>query len=758
MSHQRTALPWSMLDVRTASNPPIREWVRGFWHNHAIALLWYVLLSIVLSWPLITHFTTHLPGFGADPYHNLWLLWHTKEALLKGQSPFYAPLLYYPKGASLLTHGLGPVVGIFALPFWPLGPEAAHNGALLMSLTLTGYCMYLLARGLGFSRGLAMFAGTMLLASPVCLVGIYGHMTKVFLGGLPLVLLALIRALDLERSRWWTMLAALSLLGVLLHSGYQFVFAGLASGFFLAYRWVEVIRTAPANWWPLARRSLLLAFWSLVLVGPLLGATVITANDPALKVDANALSLHYQIDATLFVLPPHFSQVFGYITRPLFEAYDTHSRIDSAFSLIWSGMALCVVAATCRHRQQARPWLLWTLCCLILALGPQLQLGGQTRFTEYELPIILPYAFFTALPGMDFIRLSGRFMMIGSVTFAAAATFGLAALLRQRTIYQRRLLLLLATCLVLIETWPEPWPMYTLRPVPAFYYQLAQDEETYGVVDLPLNPRTDNPIFHVGPSSIYQTYQLVHHKGIVAGYLSRMYNPHPLFPELMTGLEYGSSQSDVQVNGKPAGPYRNIEQKLARYDYRYVVWHKTLFAGSDGQRAAQNFLDTVFGEHPPLIDDAMVRVYAIDPDPLVPTLALGDNWSRREAQWRWATSPATLEITSPQTQQAWLDITPATIYDPQVAGDFGNWAMLNVQAGARSSTVEIIADRTTTLPLLLPEGTQTITLSLPAGNFQAPDGRLLSFAIRSINLRTSDPGPQSGDLSNDAPDASEQQR
>jgi hypothetical protein len=189
-------------------------------------------LSLGVLWPLLPDFTEALIGLGSDPRHNLWLLWHTKEALLGQQPLMYAPDLYYPQGASLLAHGLGPVMGIFALPFWPWGPAAAHNGAILVALMVTGYSMYLLARGLGFAQGIALFAGIMLLLSPMCLSGLFGHMTKVFLGTLPLTLLMLHHALDLRRSRWWTVGVGLALLLTLLHSGYQFVFAALMTAFF----------------------------------------------------------------------------------------------------------------------------------------------------------------------------------------------------------------------------------------------------------------------------------------------------------------------------------------------------------------------------------------------------------------------------------------------------------------------------------------------------------------------------------------------
>jgi hypothetical protein len=114
------------------------------WREHGLVLLAYLILSIGLTWPLVPNFTGSLTGMG-DNKHHLWMLWHTRQALLGQDSLFHTSLLYYPYGVTLLTNALGPLMGFFVLPFWPLGPEAVYNGAVLIGFWLTGYCMYLLA-------------------------------------------------------------------------------------------------------------------------------------------------------------------------------------------------------------------------------------------------------------------------------------------------------------------------------------------------------------------------------------------------------------------------------------------------------------------------------------------------------------------------------------------------------------------------------------------------------------------------------------
>jgi len=189
--------------VQVARSLP-RRWLQdatlvSAWREHGVAMLFYAALSIAISWPTARDFTTRITSSGVDARHNLWLFWHTQQVLLGRQSLFDAPQLYYPRGISLLVHGVGPFTGLLALPFWAWGPEAAYNGALLLSLWLSAYCTYRLARGLELERSAAIFAGVLVIAAPMVLAGLNNHVTKVFVGAEPVLLLALHRALDLRR-------------------------------------------------------------------------------------------------------------------------------------------------------------------------------------------------------------------------------------------------------------------------------------------------------------------------------------------------------------------------------------------------------------------------------------------------------------------------------------------------------------------------------------------------------------------------------
>jgi hypothetical protein len=717
-----------------------RIWRFDGWRGHVAALLTYIGLSVVLSWPTITHFTTALTTSGEDARHNLWIFWHVLQALRGAQPLFEAPLLYYPHGISLLVHGVGPVTALFALPFWPLGPEAAYNGALLVSLSLTGYCSYLLARDLGMERSVALFAGTVVLASPMCLAGLNNHVTKVFLGAMPLTLLALQRALDTQRSRWWAVATGLGLLLTLLHTGYQFVFVSLAAGFFT----LAALRNAERGQRRFVLgRAALVGLAALLLAGPLLLAIVRAASDPSIVVDVNAESFSAP-DLVQYVLPSHQSRLFGWLTQTIAQPYlaDRSMLLNSEteVSLSAGGILLCMVAWW-RAGRVARRWVVLLALCMLFSLGPELHVLARNHFTEYDLPVILPYAFLTGLPGLSFMRSPGRFMMLGFVAFGIATAFGLAWL-RQRFPAHRRVLLAGATMLILIPAWPKPFPQEALRPVPPFYQQIAADTEQYGVFDLPLK---SSPSFAfnwkaVYTSSYYQIFQIVHQKGIAGGYISRTYGEHPVFADILT-----DNTSVLRLNGRPA-VYADFLDDLARNNYRYVVLHKDLFgptpAGIDpGEQRARALLNATFAGQAPIVDDALTRVYRVQPSLDAVTIRWGTNWRPPEPDWRWATSPATLRIDASRPRPVLLQLTPSFLHDPKAPNGLGERGRLTVQTGSTATTVELVANAPAIVPLTLAAGSQTITMTLAAGNFhppQANDKALLSFAMKTIDLRLLD--------------------
>lgn len=725
-----------------------------------LAMLAYLGLSLAVTWPLARDFTTALTGVG-DARHQLWALWHTKEALAGREPFFYTSLLYYPIGIPLTGHSLGPLAGLFALPFWPLGPEAAYNGTLLVGFWLTGCCMYWLAQGLGLGRGVSFFAGTLLLIAPRHTVtAAAGHLEKTFLGWLPLTLLALHHALDLNRSPWWTAATGLMLLAALLHSSEQFLFAAVAVGFLML---MALLTGQRAERWPKFRRSLLVGGSALILCGPVLALVLSTATNPAITVDRYLESFRHQPDLIQFFLPDALtSRWLGPLFTGFLNPY-VQARQETSVFLSWPGLILCLVALW-RGPNEAKTWGALTALFVVLSLGPELLILGQNRFTRYELPVILPYALVTSLPGLGFLRSPARFMLMGYVGLGIAAGLGLQWVLAHLDRRFHLPVLALAVALVLFENWPLSPPQEKLRPVPRFYQQIAHDRELYGVFDLPIRPfrRLDYSSSCIVYSSYYQMYQMTHRKGIASGYLSRTYDRHPVFGDLIeNSTRSRTAQPDLLVNGRPANPYAGVEYELARNHYRYVVFHKPRSEyreykpGSWGERTAREFVEGVFAGRAPLVDDELVTVYAVRPLTdtalLTVTMALGDGWwpeiegaAETGATWRWAESPAQLRIYSPVSQTAQLEIVPALLYDPDEANLLGEEGTIQITVNdGVAQKFPVRVGEPLVVDLSLRPGRNTVTLAWPAGNFrpsevwpESQDQRRLSFAVSRIDLMT----------------------
>jgi hypothetical protein len=709
--------------------------LNSFWLNHATPLFLFALISVAVSWPTARDFTTQVTSDGQDARHLLWVLWHVKEAFLGNQKLFDLSLLYYPVGASLFTHGLGPVMGTMALPFWLWGPEAAYNGAIITGLALTGYCMYLLARALGCDRLISFFAGLVLLLAPVHLAGIYGHLEKTFIGLFPLGFLALHYALDERRTAWWSVAAAAVAVLTLLHNGHHFIFMILGFLFFSLVIWLG----APERR-PVLKRIFLLALATVLLVTPFLLLIEQAANNPNIPIGVSEQASLFQPALIEFFLPSGFSALFGNAVR---QFLGLPQQVETAVSLPLIGILLCAVALW----QQPRlswPWLLFLLLTFILALGPTVKLS---YIPGYNLNIKMPFAYLTELPGLSFIRTPGRFMLIGQVAFAVGAAIGLRSLINRYTAH-RYWLAATAVLLLLLETWPQAWPQERLLPTPEFYRQLAHDQADYGVLDLPVIP---TPYYwQINYATFYQMYQMTHKKGIAYGYISRTYEAHPLFPCLVPLTEY--PQPDMLVNGQTHACFEHARATLAYYNYRYVVWHKPqpwspwgYEPGSWGEQKAAELIEAVFGGETPLVNDDTVMVYQVQPAEAALTAQMGPlhNWYENEGGLRWATSPAQLYIVSPRDQTAVLEITPAMMYQPDSGTGWhvGHAGTLTVQAGrSETATVAVRADETVAVPLQLATGVNVVSLTLAAGNFYPPDftptddQRRLSFAIRRLNL------------------------
>jgi hypothetical protein len=578
----------------------------------AVIPLAYLLLAVGASWPLARDFATYTIGdVHYDERHAIWIVWYTAQALA-GRVPWpYTTDVLFPHGASMLVNGVGPLNGVLALPFWPWGPAAAFNGAALVGLALSGWCLYALARGIALPRGPAFVAGALYLLWPIHLIGLTGHLEKLFVGLLPLALLAGLRAFDPSRARGWLIAPGAALLGALLQNGNQFLFAALG----LALMGLQTWWAAPAAERPARlRRMLAAAGWAFAISGPLLVAIVLVMRHPLLEAALGGVAFYYSPDTLSLVLPgPH-----QWWSRWLFP--DAMHRPDYVWASTlpglnptptWYGTGLETAVAIPLtaialgvwgwRERSGRAWILFGLAFAVICLGPRLRVNGSVT------PVRLPYVIVKRVPGFDVMRTPGRFMLMGAVGFALGAGAGLAALARRHP-SRATALVSAAAAAAAIECWPHPWPQTALPPVPPFYQRLAAERPGGAVLDLPQGwvPWNDY-------ATAYMYFQTVHRRPIAWGDLGRDYTRYP------------NGSLDALLHPEwPAWPA--LRDRLQTLGYQYVVVHRypaTYFGGQvahgrDGrpvgpERSPQEerLIREAFAGEAPDYQDDLVSVWAV---------------------------------------------------------------------------------------------------------------------------------------------------
>ncbi len=107
----------------------------------------YTLLALILTWPLITAFTTHVPGDGIDDPALAWNLWWLRERLITQASAdiFHVGWMFHPVQINLAFYTLTPMNGLLSIPL-QLGTSlvVANNVVLLSSFVLGAFGAYLL--------------------------------------------------------------------------------------------------------------------------------------------------------------------------------------------------------------------------------------------------------------------------------------------------------------------------------------------------------------------------------------------------------------------------------------------------------------------------------------------------------------------------------------------------------------------------------------------------------------------------------------
>ncbi|MDX2140539.1 MAG: hypothetical protein SF123_20820 [Chloroflexota bacterium] len=534
--------------------------------RHALIFGGYLLLAILVTFPLMMHFSTDFAGFPyGDAYENARMIWWWGHALRTGEPLFFQPLLGYPNGLDGFT------LQAHLLQFFPawlfalvLPLPAAHNLQLLLSLALNGYLMFAFARTLVRRDDAALVAGVVFLAYPA----IVAHLGAAHTGLLhqwTVVLYAwAVLTLTLNPSpsgrgtfgTFWfpfTPEKSAGLTGVppfaLREKGLgdegdgrmnpaptgrqiilvtvAFLLVGFTHTIQIIYAVVPITLFFVVGllwrraWGALARLAAAWAVAALVLaiyLLPVFGAASSYSDDGG--------DVRYSADLLAPVTPSFLHPVYGnldYTHRVLGVNLEEGAGY---IGVIGGALALIGVWTT----RAARGWLALAAVLYLLSLGPLLKLFDQPvalNVDGYRSFVALPWAFVQGLPIFELARTPGRFNMTAGLAIAVMAAFGAAWLLaRVRLPLLRRSVAIACAALLLFDYQTfnglPTTPAYADPGVSA----LREREDVRAIFMIPWDDLV------AAKEALY--LQTLHQQPLIAGHVTRR---TPVDPALLTLLQ-----------------------------------------------------------------------------------------------------------------------------------------------------------------------------------------------------------------------------
>lgn len=542
-------------------------------------ILFYIVLVAIFTWPLLTQLETHIPGTESDAFVHLWVFNWFGQSIASGTNPLQTNQLFFPIGVSLLNHNVAwfnIAVWFLLQPFMGLAP--AYTLTLLLFLAFNGYALFLFVKDLTHSRLASLLAGVIGTTWPFITTQLQ-HPNLIIIGFVPLTLRHLRRFILHKKKRD---LAAVVIFICLLGSirVQLLLISLLLIGFYVLYLLRQTKQfTSKEIWRPFGVAGLFTAVGLSPFVFPLLWYQL-TRDNPG---DLFAQNLFFEFtDLAHYLLPSHYHPLWG----------DAIRQLDSVpFQVPFLGytvLSLSLLSLIVKRRA-ALFWGVMALFFMILALGPALEIGGNRLFT-------MPYIWLYEHIIIPILRAPNRFNILLPIPFGIMAALGFSWL---ETRFQKYRFFLggwaLLLVLILFEFWMTPFPGLPLT-VPNWYQTVAQDSDTYGLVEIPMDLQHEE---------IYMLYQITHGKAMVEGNVARppreayaFINEVPLLHHLDLVNPNLPPAKDINISAQL--------EMLASADIRYIVLHRPFLTEAEIRSWQEWFV------LPPYYEDEQVIIYATD--------------------------------------------------------------------------------------------------------------------------------------------------
>jgi hypothetical protein len=594
-------------------------------------LCFYILLALLLTWPLAAHFTTHTTGDGIDDPALAWNLWWIKERIVVQLDPdiFHVGWMFHPIQINLAFYTLTPLNGLLSIPL-QLGFSliVANNLLLLASFVLSAFGAFLLvldqrrhlfASAVSPSIGwmAALLAGVIYaFASAKLFYASLGQFNIASSQWSPFAVLYFLRMARpeeatrpgrLRRRMRAAALAALfssfQLWAELTYASFLLIFVALL---FVWQLWMERPCSRRA-WLDLLGPYALFGLLFVVGMAPLLWAMIPDLlREGDFFASGGGFADVFSADLRGYLHPTRLHPLWGTSAAALPFPNDKGQHIFLGFT----ATALSVLGLWALARRQttrAFAWL-WGVAWLLFFL---LTLGPTVRWNGHDTGFPGPFALVSQLPFFSGNRYPSRYSVMLLMGTAVLSGAGFAWLLSKLNVNCAHLgesrpqdattdvalptrfgilalsfLTLAVIGAFLLEHLSTPLPLNDLR-TPPIYRRLAQEPGDFAILELPTGWRNGARV--LGRSDILimmqQWWQTEHGKRRLGGNTSRnplykfqYFTEAPLLGELIALMNadrpHIGAMLDTELDALIAAYRPRAAQILRNLGVRYVVVHE----------------------------------------------------------------------------------------------------------------------------------------------------------------------------------------
>ena len=480
-----------------------------------------LLLAILITAPSTILFKDYLIGYPHDGFEYIYKFWWFQKALFElGSSPAYTKFLNYPYIEYNLTIAAAPVLPLIAQIFLPvLTGSQTYNLFILMGLALSMACMTQLCFIVSNDRAAALLGGIIFAFNPNLIAhSIGGHLAQII--NFPIIIFALLflRFISNPTKNKVIILGILASVIILID-------LKLSAYFFLPLLVLLTIAFFLKN-----KISLKHKLSTIAGLGVIIGLIIVPFFMPLLSSRASGKIDHfYQPGAQL-----HSAGVLSFFIPPpesflvkIFPGFQEISQDiaypgwhENVFFLGWATSLMAIaggVFAWKQNRSYTKLWVVSLVTAAVFVLGPYLKFINDpisVNIGQWNFLLPMPYLLLSKLPFFDWGRTPSRFMSLlwFSLAILAALGFGRLHMVLGQKIIKIIVAFFIATIIILELNFSFPFPMYPLE-APQIFTQMAQDQEEYAILDLPL--------WDYRCGRLQQYYATLHNHPIVGGIITR---------------------------------------------------------------------------------------------------------------------------------------------------------------------------------------------------------------------------------------------